>query len=235
MRLTIDPRVYKLFPASVQYTLVVKGLDNTGESPKLLARLRAAEARVRADAAFADWKAHPKVAAWRDAFALFGFNANKCPPSVANLIKRTRAGKDLPFVNKLVCIFNIISLENILPAGADDLAALTGDLVLGPATGAETYIPLGGGEPEKPLPGEIILYDTGNNTVFCRAWCWKNGDASKVLETSRDVSINIDILPPVREEEGRAAADSLVALVREYCGGQAQLFRLAAGNNSLEW
>lgn len=238
MQIGIDPRLFNAFPGYVRHVVVAEDLDNQGgpeDHPALEARLRELEAAVRADGAFEDPKVHPRLAAWRDAFQAFGVNPNKCPPSIFNLVKRVRSGAVLPFINPLVCIFNILSLQYVLPAGADDLDQVVGPLELGYADGTETYEPLGKPEDvEHPRPGEIILLDAGSRKVCCRAWCWRNGHPTRVEATTRRVAINVDALPPVSPEEGLRAAEELVALLASSCRGRARIERLASGRNQIE-
>jgi lysyl-tRNA synthetase class 2 len=224
-----------MFPGYVRHVLVVRGADNSKADGGLEAMLRESEARIRSDGSLADLKSHPRIASWRDAFVKFGTNPNQCPPSIANLIKRVRGGHDIPYINSLVTIFNIISMKYIIPAGGDNLDRVTGDLALGMADGSETYVPLGSpGVTEHPRPGEVILYDTGSKDVFCRAWCWKNGDRSRIEDTTGTVAINIDALPPVTEEEGLAAAEETAGLVRCFCGADVTIHRLSAANSEFE-
>ena len=237
MRIEIAPEVFAAFPGYVRHVLVVEGADNTREIPELVGMLAEARRSVRENGAFEDLKAHPFIASWRDAFQSFGVNPNKCPPSIANLIRRVRGdgGKDLPYINSLVAIFNIVSMKYILPAGGDDLDAVKGDIRLTPARGSESYTPLGSPDrKETPNPGEIVLLDTGNDEVFCRAWCWKNGDVSKIEPHTRRVAINVDALPPMAPDEGYAAALETLELVKRFCGGSVALHRLDAGNGSIK-
>jgi DNA/RNA-binding domain of Phe-tRNA-synthetase-like protein len=207
MEIAVDPRIFESFPGYVRHVVVAEGLDNAGSAqvPELEALLRAEEARVREAPEFGDLKAHPRLASWREAFQAFGVNPNKCPPSVLNLAKRTRSGSPLPFVSPLVCVFNVVSLRHTIPAGGDDLDKVAGGIRLGYAEGSEAYVPLGQpGMTEAPAPGEIVLLDTGTREVFCRAWCWRNGHGSRIEPGTRRVAINIDALPPVTGDEGRA-------------------------------
>lgn len=237
MKIGVDAAVFALAPEFTRYVLVAEGVRNAAENEALLALLRQEEASVRANDAFADLKAHPRLASWRDMFASFGVNANKCPPSVFNLIKRVRGGKDMPFVNSLVAIFNILSMRHVIPAGGDDLDTVIGDISLRAALGSERYIPLGGARDsdavEHPQAGEIVLVDTGSATVLCRAWCWKNGDTTKIEAATRRVAINLDILPPVAPEEGRAIAEAAKALIETHCGAAVVTHRLDAANREL--
>jgi DNA/RNA-binding domain of Phe-tRNA-synthetase-like protein len=227
-KIFVSGDIFRMFPGYVRHVVVARGADNSREDPSLEAMLRDAESRVRSDDSLADLKSHPRVAAWRDAFARFGTNPNQCPPSVASLIKRVRGGRDIPYINSLVAIFNVISMRYILPAGGDDLERVKGDLALAPADGSETYVPLGSPDAaEHPRPGEIILYDTGDKDVFCRSWCWKNGDRSRIERGTSSVAVNIDALPPVTEGEGRAAADDAAELIRRFCGAEAEIHKLS--------
>ena len=233
MQIRIDEDLFKAFPGYVRHVVIAEDLDNRGgpeDHASLEALLREAESAVRADDAFADPRMHPRLAAWRDAFQSFGVNPNKCPPSVFNLIKRVRSGTAMPFINPLVCLFNILSLRHCIPAGGDDLDKVVGDIRLGCADGTEIYTPLGKpDEVEHPVPGEVILMDTGNQSVFCRSWCWRNGHPSRIEATTRRVTINLDALPPVSPEEGLQAAQELVALLLGACGGRARIERLDVG------
>ena len=234
-KIFISNAVFEMFPGYVRHVLITNGADNSKADAELEALLRSEEARVRADESFADIKAHPRIASWRDAFAKFGTNPNQCPPSIANLIKRVRGGKDIPYINSLVAIFNIISMRYVIPAGGDDLDIVTGDLSLGVSDGTEMYVPLGSPDvKEHPRPGEIILYDTGSRDVFCRSWCWKNGDRSRIEGSAKRVAINIDALPPVTEDEGLCAAEETAGLVRRFCGANVTIHKISASSPGFE-
>jgi len=234
MRISIDEALFRAFPGYVRHVVVAEGMDNSRgpeHLPDLEEMLREAEAAVRTDPAYLELKADPRLAAWREAFQAFQVNPNKCPPSIFNLIKRVRSGASLPFINPLVCIFNVVSLHHGLPAGGDDLDKVVGEVRLGYADGTETYVPLGQPEArETPNKGEVILVDTGNQDVFCRAWCWRNGHPSRIEATTRRVAINLDALPSVTAGQGLAAAEDLMALVDRYCGGRLRLVRLDASD-----
>ena len=231
MKIEIAPEIFAMFPDYVRHVVVVRGADNSKESPELAELLMEEQRRVRENDTFGDLKEHPLITSWRDAFQVFGVNPNKCPPSIANLLKRVRSGKDLPYVNSLVAIFNVISMKHVLPAGGDDLDTVKGDIRLTLAKGNENYTPLGSPDQrEHPASGEIVLLDTGNEEVFCRAWCWKNGDVSKIEAGTSNVAINIDALLPKSAEEGKRAALEALNLVKRFCGGEAELHKLDESN-----
>lgn len=236
MRIEVAPEVFEAYPDYRRYVLVARGVDNNGESPELESLLRMEETRVREASELEDYKAYPRIAVWRSVFADMGLNANKYPPSIANLVKRTRAGKDLPFISKLVAIFNVISLRHIIPCGGDSLSVVEGDVRLGRAKGNETYAPLGRPEAvENPEPGEIVLMDTGNGSVFCRGWCWKNGDPSKIMPETDFVAINVDCMrSSMSAAEHTRAAHELAELVVKHCGGVVDIHLLEPGKNGFD-
>ena len=235
MKIEIAPEVFQKYPDYRRIVVIGRGLDNAEEDAALLALLREAEADVRQDPELENFKEYPPIASWRKVFEDMGLNPNKFPPSIANLIKRNLSGKDLPFINRLVAIFNIISLRYRIPCGGDDLECVTGNVRLGPANGTEVFAHLGNPEAvENPNPGEIILQDTGNGSVFCRGWCWKNGDPSKITPQTRFVAINLDAMPPVDHAAHEKAAGELVSLLSSHCGGSAKATLLEPENPSFE-
>jgi len=234
-KIFISDDIFKMFPDYVRHVLIAREADNSKVDGELEAFLRKEEARVQADESFTDIKSHPRIASWRDAFVKFGTNPNQCPPSIANLIKRVRGGKDIPYINSMVTIFNIISMRYVIPAGGDDLDLVKGDLSLGFSDGSETYVPLGSPDVrEFPRPGEVILYDTGSGDVFCRSWCWKNGDRSRIEGTTKTVAINIDALPPVTGDEGLTAAEETAELVRRFCRAHVTIHKISAVSAGFE-
>ncbi len=220
MQYFVNPEIFSRYPGFIRAVVIAEGIDNTAERPELLAELRACErhARERLDDKY---KEHPRLAVWGEVFREQGINPNKFPPSVVNLVKRARSGKDLPYVNTLVAAFNCISLRNLCPCGGDDLAAVKGDLALTFAKGDELYVPLGQPDvAENPPVGEVIYMDTATKDVFCRTWCWKNGDRSKLAASTTRAAVNIDIMPPLGMAEAESFAAELSSLLQQHTGAK---------------
>ena len=139
-------------------------------------------------------------------------------------MKRARSGKGVPFVNRLVAAFNCISLRYLCPCGGDDLAVVRVDLFLTFAEGGETYVPLGQPEAvEYPPAGEVIYMDTGAGDVFCRVWCWKNGDRSKLAPSTTRDAVNIDVMPPLGPGDAANIAGELSEMLRRYTGAETEI------------
>jgi len=213
MQYSINPEIFTRYPGFMRTVVVAQNINNKEEHNALAAKLAACEQHVR-DNLEDNYKELPQLAVWAEAFRSMNINPNKFPPSVVNLVKRTRSGKPLPFVNSLVAVFNCISLQYLCPCGGDDLAVVQGDLALTFAKGDEVYVPLGQPDAvEHPPVGEVIYTDTGTKDVFCRVWCWKNGDRSKLTPATKWAAINIDIMPPLTRADGERIAAELVSLL----------------------
>lgn len=221
MRFAIDESVFERFPEYRRGVVVARGVTNLTADPELEARLRAAERALVERFVDTDWRADLRVAAWLEAFGRLGIPVGSKPPSVAALVKRVAKGAWLPFINQLVALMNITSLENRVPCGGDDLDTVGEELVLRPATGVEDYRPLGKPESlEHPAPGELVLVDTDNSVVLCRSWCWRNSDVTKLTEGTTAMALNIDLMAPaVTAEEGAAITRRLADDMHRCCGG----------------
>lgn len=231
MKIGIHEAVFKMFPDFTRGVVVGEKIDNRGKRSKLEEELRALEQRVRTDPSLEKFKEHPNLSSWMQAFRTFGVNPNSCPPSILNLVKRIRKGTEIPYINTVVSLINRTSLAHLVPCGGDDLEAVSANLMLGPATGDETYRPLGKPDAlENPRPGEIIYQDESDGNVLCRAWCWRNSDTTKITEGTSTVALNVDGLPPVTATGIRSMTEDLARALEEFCGGKVHLHILDAGN-----
>lgn len=221
MRLTIHESVLALFPEVVIGALAVRGLDNAGEDEELTAELRRAEAGLPARFAGTPPAEHPRIAPWREAYRRFGAKPKDHPSSIENLARRVLKGWTVPHVNRLVDLYNAVSLETLLPLGAEDLDAIVGDVTLTVAEDDEPAVRLLG-EPEArpPRPGEVIYRD--DLGAICRRWNWKEADRTKLTEKTRNALLVVEGLPPVGRDEIGAALDTASRRLRERCGAEVE-------------
>ena len=228
----IHPEIFDLFPGYCWGKVVCWRLDNRGGLEEATLLLREVEARVREDPALADVVAHPRIAAWRQAFSRFGARPSKFQSSVEALARRVRRGDALPPVNALVAVYNAVSLRFLVPVGGDDLDLVSGGTHLRLAKGDEAFIPLGAEEQEPPEQGEVVYADDAK--VLCRRWTWRGGDASKISLATSNAVLNVHGLPPATREEVQRATETLAGLVTRVCGGEATWYVLDAANPSVQ-
>jgi DNA/RNA-binding domain of Phe-tRNA-synthetase-like protein len=148
---------------------------------------------------------HPHLLAWREAFRAFGAKRYRC--SAEALIRRVVAGEGLPRINRLVDLYNAVSVRWAIPIGGEDVDRVVGTVRLRFAGGSE---PFDGGDP--PKPGEIVWADGAG--VTCRRWNWRQGTRTRLeLGTTRTYFL-FDALPACGDEELAGAMDELAGALR---------------------
>ena len=217
MKLSIEPPLAARYPGYRMFTVVATGIDNSGDDEALRRRLAEVSAELRRREDLEDLGANPRVAAWRQAFRDFGADPGSSKPSLDGLLQRVLNRQEIPFVNKVVAISNLVSLKHLLPSGGDDLQAIEGDFGLRFAGGLERFRPIGEAVEEHPEPDEVIYAD--QQKVLCRRWIWRQGEESKIADETTQAAVNVDVMPPATAEEGRAAAAELAELIERHCGG----------------
>jgi DNA/RNA-binding domain of Phe-tRNA-synthetase-like protein len=197
--------------------VVARDVRNGDSPPELVGMLREEEARARERLNMDTLTAEPRLASWREAFRQLGYKPGDFRPSIEALLRRVLRGQELPAINALVDIGNIVSLRRSLPVGGHAIDGLTRDIALRPATGSEAFIPFGSEAVEHPVAGEFIF--TEGDTVLTRRWIWRQANHTLTLPGTTAIEFNIDALPPVSAEDVQAAGRDVMELVARFCGG----------------
>lgn len=208
-RLAIDPHIFEKFPdyqALIVYADGVKNFPSTEESTALL---RSAEQESRKTLTLETLTQHPHIAAWREAYRRFGAKPKKYPCSVEALLQRTLKGQELPAINGIVDLYNMISLKYVLPVGGEDWSKLSSDLHLIYAQGNEPFVTSSNGQEQvtNPEAGEIVWADTAG--VTCRRWNWRQGRRTQLTEETHAIYFVLDRLAPYPAETLLAAGEEL--------------------------
>ncbi len=159
----------------------------------------------------------PHIQAWREAYKSFGAKPKKFPCSLEALLSRTLKSHDLPTINRLVDLYNAVSLTYMLPVGGEDWAQLSSDLVLKVADGTEPFAGMQDGQEtiSYPEPGEIIWADSTG--VTCRRWNWRQCRRTQLTADTRQAYFVLDRLAPYPLERLQAAGDALIAAIKQAC------------------
>lgn len=218
----IDPVIFARFPSVQVGVVVARGIDNHGGPEEITAELKEQEDRVMRELAGTSPADHPQIAPWREAYKAFGANPKKYPSSIENLVGQVLKGRPIRHINKLVDIYNTISLRYILPVGGEDLDRMEGNITLTIATDDEAPITLLGEEEARvPQPGEVIYKDS--NGAICRRWNWKEADRTKLTEQTTNAVLVIEALPPVDTALLAQATNDLAGMIYRWCGGHVSL------------
>ena len=206
--------------------LFVTGLRNGPTNPELLQRYVAEQAVVKAKlpASLSDV---PALAAWRAAFRRFGVDPTKYRCAAEALLRRLSKSGDIPSINTLVDIGNLVSIRYALPLAVFDWRAVTGLVTVHNAVGSERFTELGSAEFLHPEPGEVVFSDE-TAMVMARRWCWRQSAESAAQPDTTTVLIVIEAHHAAGQTNVEQAVVDLAALLNAYTGGQIKTAHLHA-------
>lgn len=127
-------------------------------------------------------------------------------------------GNSIRHINRLVDIYNLVSLRHTVPVGGEDIDKMSGDLRLTFAEANEApVLLLGDKEPRPPHVGEVIYKDS--IATICRRWNWREADRTKLTEETKNCIFVIEGLPPVTKQEIETATAELGDFIGKFCSG----------------
>ena len=218
MKLKIDTGILEKFPGLKIGVVTARNIDNHGFSDEIMQLIREKEKEIRENYDTETLSQHPRIHSWRGAYSSFGAKPKKYKSSVESLYRMVLKGLDLRHINKIVDLYNYISLKRMIPAGGDDMTKVDGDIILKFAVGNEPFTALNSKERETAKEGELVYADS--KEVLCRRWNWRECDKTKMTEETTDVILVIEALPPVAREELEEVEEDLSLLITEYCRGE---------------
>jgi DNA/RNA-binding domain of Phe-tRNA-synthetase-like protein len=229
---SISDEIFSLFPDYVRGVVLAYEVTNSESPSGLVEMIRTEEESVRQRLNLEELTAHPRIASWREAFREAGIKPSEFRASIEAMARRVLRQKELPTINALVDIGNILSLRHLLPVGAHSIDVVSHDLMLCRASGDEEFVPFGSDQVENPVPGEIIF--TEAKTVLTRRWSWRQANHSLTLPTTTAVEFNVDGLLPVKNSEVEKICRELMELVMKFCGGRMRYEILSRQNPLIE-
>lgn len=215
---SIADEVFTQYPGYVRGIVLAYGVTNSDSSNDLIGMLRTSEMSVRDRLDKDKLIEHPNISSWREAFRAFGAKPGQFRSSIEAMVRRVLNNNELPSINALVDIGNIISLKYLVPVGGHAIDVVHQDIMLRPATGDESFVPFGSEEVENPLPGEVVFVE--GDTVLARRWCWRQANHTLTLPSTTAIEFNIDGLPPVSFDEVETICHETMGLIERFCGGR---------------
>lgn len=232
MKFTVADEIFKKYPDLNIGLLVAKGINNKGKDQEVLEMIANEIISIKQNHVKENLSQNPKIEAWRRAFSEFGAKPKNYKCSVENLYRMILDDIELKSINRIVDIYNYISLKYMIPAGGDDIDKIEGDITLKIANGDEKFVQLNTDEVKHPKEGEVIYSD--DKEVLCRRWNWRECDKSKMTEDTENVALVVEGLSPLNIEDVELILNDLSSLVQKYCGGSVQTFTVNKFNNGIE-
>jgi len=228
---SIAPQVFEKFPEYIRGVVLAVGVSNGKSSPELIQLLRDEEKSLQQRLKVDEITNYPKINSWREAFRSLGIKPSEYRSSIEAMSRRVLRGNELPSINALVDIGNILSLRHLVPTGGHALDGIKTDISLRPADGSEEFVPFGSDEMEHPDPDEFVFVE--GNTVLTRRWSWRQANHSLTLPATKIIEFNIDGLPPVSMDEVELVARDMFDLVGRFCGGDLSVQYITRDNPSI--
>jgi DNA/RNA-binding domain of Phe-tRNA-synthetase-like protein len=190
-RFEYDSQILERFPGVVGGVIHADGVTNRPATAELTAAFAAEQAAVRERIGATPLSELPTLAAWRGVFRGFGVNPTKYRSAAEALLRRLTKQGDLPSINTLVDLANLVSIRYALPVAVFDQRDVAGGTTVRLAHGGEPWADLGSSETEHPEPGEVIFADD-DEQVSARRWCWRQSLASAAKEDTSEILVTVE-------------------------------------------
>lgn len=227
-----DAQIIENYPNLSGGVIVTRGMCNAPTPPALLDVYLAEQERVKIRIGAQPLSELPTLAAWRRAISAFGVSPTKYRSAAEALLRRLTKKGDIPSINTLVDIGNLVSIRYGLPVAIFDRRGITGAIRVHYAAGDETYVELGSNKTMRPEVGEVIFSDAAQ-MVVARRWCWRQSATSAASAATSDAVITVE----AHHENGQAAIEDalqdLLGLLRAHAGGDFQSALLNAENPAI--
>lgn len=171
--------------------MAVDGTVNGESSPTLLDRYREGQSEAIDNIGDAPLSEIESLAAWRRTFTGFGVKPTQYRSAVEALLRRLTKVGDIPSINSMVDMANLVSIRHRLPVAVFDQARVTGDTVVRFADGTESFTDLGSDVATQPEPGEVVFVDEAG-LVSARRWCWRQSAQSAAGPATTSALITIE-------------------------------------------
>lgn len=234
-----DTAITERFPTIRAGLIHATGLANGPSPAELLTMIQAGQQSAAALLESTPLAELPSIAAWRRAFTLFGTKPTQHRNAAESLLRRLSKQGEIPSINTLVDIGNLVSIRHALPVAMFDLAHISGRMTVRFASGDEPFADLGSSEGLQPDPGEVIFVDEAG-VVCARRWCWRQSAGSATRDSTMEALIVVEGLHDNAEADVAAAIADLESLLAAHqTGNQTRSWTLSpaqgrSGNPNLD-
>ena len=233
MKFIVEEKVFSVLPAACFGVVVARGIDNRSSDSRPPEVLKQSVEAVEAKFSTIRVKEAAEIAPYREAFGKLGINPNKFLSSIEAMASRIEKKKGFPSINPVVDLGNALSLKYLLPMGAHDIDAASGDIQVRFSRKGDLFTPFGEEQAELLEEGELI-YSAGDR-VKTRRWIWRQSEEGKVTENSRNIFFPIDGFTDGNLERVLLARDELAAWLVRIFGAEVQVGIVDRENRAMEF
>ncbi len=212
------PDILARYPAVTGGAILAQGMSNGPTPDRLQAAFQAEQRATLQRIGDTPLSQIESLAAWRNAFRGFDVDPTQYRSAAEALLRRLTKKGDIPSINLLVDLGNLVSIRYALPVAVFDTRALQGTVTVHFAGGTERYTTLGQAEVEHPEPGEVVFSDE-TGLVIARRWCWRQSEQSAAQPETTDAIITVEAHHAGGRRDIEAALNDLLELLIKYAGG----------------
>ena len=231
-RFQYDRQITTNYPELSAGVIVARGMTNAPTAATLKDRYLAEQAAVKARLGDTPLSELPSLGAWRRAFSAFGVSPTKYRSAAEALLRRLSKKGDVPCINTLVDIGNLVSIRYGLPVAIFDTRQIAKPITVHYSDGSELYTELASGAAMHPEAGEVVFSDE-NKMVVARRWCWRQSATSAANAGTAEAVITVEAHHAGGGADIESALGDLLALLKEFAGGSYESAVLDAGNPSI--
>lgn len=224
-----SPQIVADYPRVVGGVIILNGATNGSTSEALRERYLTEQEAVKARIGDKALSEIESLAAWRRAFSAFGVSPTQYRSAAEALLRRLTKKGDIPSINTLVDIGNLVSIRYALPVAIFDRRQIEGVITVHYADGTENYTELGADDVLHPDVGEVIFSDE-KKMVVARRWCWRQSATSAATEQTTDAVITVEAQHANGQGDVENALGDLLDLLKTYAGGSCDTAILTTDN-----
>jgi DNA/RNA-binding domain of Phe-tRNA-synthetase-like protein len=182
-----DQKLLEVFPTIRAGIIHATNLVNTPSPPALLELYQAQQAATAARLEETPVAEIPSIAAWRGAFSRSGVKPTQYRVAAEALLRRLSKYGEIPSINALVDIGNLVSIRYAMPLAVFDQRQIAPPTTVRFAVGDETFTDLGARDagPTHPEADEVVFVDAAG-VVSARRWCWRQSSQSATGPTTAE-------------------------------------------------
>src|SRR5256884_7436095 len=223
------PDILARYPAVIGGAILAQGMSNGPTPDSLQGALQAEQRATLQRIGDTPLSQNESRAASRNAFRGFDVDPTQYRSAAQALLRRLTKIGDIPCINLLVDLGNLVSIRYALPVAVFDTRTLQGAVTVHFADGSERYTTLGQDKVEHPEPGEVVFSDA-TKLIIARRWCWRQSEQSAAQQGTTQAIITVEAHHAEGNKDVDAALNDLLTLLRTYSGGNFISKRLDSTN-----
>jgi len=224
--------IIKNYPNIVGGVILAQGMSNPPTSDALQQQYSNEQEAVKTRIGDTPLSEIPSLSAWRSAISAFGVSPTKYRSAAEALLRRLTKKGDIPSINTLVDLGNLVSIRYGFPVAIFDTREIEGVVTVHYADGSEAFTELGSNEIVYPESGEVVFSDA-KKMCIARRWCWRQSATSAANSETRNAIITVEAHHDSAQSDIENAVTDLLELLKTYAGGTFESAILTPENPSI--